>query len=109
MWHYGVGDLMTRYGEAGLTVRRLSILDQGVSSVEEMSDLVAWLKERTAEGANVVVHCVGGLGRAGLVAGSFLRARGLGAEAAIAEVRRVRTARALESEVQEEFVQKFES
>jgi protein-tyrosine phosphatase len=109
MWHYGVGDLLTKYEEAGLAVRRLSILDQGVSSVEEMSDLVAWLKERTAEGANVVVHCVGGLGRAGLVAGSFLRARGLGAEAAIAEVRRVRTARALESEVQEEFVQKFES
>jgi protein-tyrosine phosphatase len=108
MRHYGVADLMTKYEEAGLTVRRLSILDQGVSSVEEMIDLVTWLKNRTAEGANVVVHCVGGLGRAGLVTGSFLRAKGLDADAAIAEVRRVRTARALESKVQEEFVHEFE-
>ncbi len=27
MWHYGVADLITKYEEAGLTVKRLSILD----------------------------------------------------------------------------------
>jgi len=108
MRHYGVADLIARYEEAGFTVRRMPILDQGVSSTGEMNDLVLWLGERTDEGANVVVHCVGGLGRAGLVAGSFLKSKGLDADAAIAEVRRVRTARALESTVQEEFVQTFE-
>jgi protein-tyrosine phosphatase/nicotinamidase-related amidase len=108
MRHYGVADLITKYEEAGFTVRRMPILDQGVSSDEEMTDLVSWLAKRMDEGAHIVVHCVGGLGRAGLVAGSFLKSKGLDAGAAIAEVRRVRTARALESTVQEDFVQAFE-
>jgi len=108
MQHYGVAELITKYEEAGFAIRRMPILDQGISSDDEMNDLVSWLGERTAEGANVVVHCVGGLGRAGLVAGSFLKSKGLDADAAIAEVRRVRTARALESAVQEEFVKTFD-
>lgn len=104
MWHYGVENLLAEYGSAGFEVRRMPILDQGVSSLSEMRELVAWLTETTAAGASVVVHCVGGLGRAGLVAGSFLREQGLDANAAIAEVRRVRSQRALESAAQEEFV-----
>ena len=107
MWQFGVAELIGKYEEAGLSVKRMPILDQGVSSREEMDDLVSWLEDSTSKGASVVVHCVGGLGRAGLVAGSFLKARGLDAADAIAEVRRVRTARALESAVQEEFVHNY--
>ncbi len=107
MWQFGVADLITKYEEAGLSVQRMPILDQGLSSREEMYELVSWLGETTSQGASIVVHCVGGLGRAGLVAGSFLKSRGLDSSAAIAEVRRVRTARALESEVQEDFVNDY--
>ena len=107
MRQFGVADLIAKYETAGLSVKRMPILDQGVSSREEMDELVSWLGETTSQGASVVVHCVGGLGRAGLVAGSFLKSRGLDSVAAIAEVRRVRTARALESEVQEDFVNDY--
>jgi protein-tyrosine phosphatase len=107
LWDYGVSELMEKYGEVGVAVRRLPILDQGTSSVRQMNELLDWIDERLEEGAKVLVHCVGGLGRAGLVGASYLRRRGMTADAAIAEVRRVRSPRALESAVQEEFVQKF--
>jgi protein-tyrosine phosphatase len=42
------------------------------------------------EGADVLVHCKGGLGRAGMVAARLLVELGVAPEAAISEVRRVR-------------------
>ncbi|HMU75943.1 MAG TPA: protein-tyrosine-phosphatase, partial [Elusimicrobiota bacterium] len=58
-------------------------------------------------GARVAVHCVGGLGRSGLVAACFLKSRGASTDEAIVEVRRVRSPRAVESAVQEQFVTNF--
>jgi ADP-ribosyl-[dinitrogen reductase] hydrolase len=53
----------------------------------------------------VLVHCKGGLGRAGTVAALLLTERGMPAAKAIAEVRRVRPG-ALETRAQEDFVRR---
>lgn len=72
-----------------------------------MRGLVAWLDGALGAGAKAVVHCVGGLGRSGMAAACLLKARGLSAAGAVAEVRRARGARAVESRVQEDFVRGF--
>jgi protein-tyrosine phosphatase len=104
----GVGDLLERYREAGFGAHHVPILDQRVSSAALMRELVAELRQLTEEGENVLVHCVGGLGRSGLVAGCYLRAAGLDGQAAIDAVRRARSPRAIESTEQEDFVRAFD-
>ncbi len=104
---YGVDELLDAYQQAGFITRRLPILDQSVCSAAEMKELVQWLTDNLAEGANIMVHCVGGLGRSGLVAACYLISKGLNAEAAIEEIRRVRSPRAVESAVQEAFIRSF--
>ena len=104
---YGVDDLLKAYQRAGFVTRRLSILDQKAPSLAEMDDLVHWLNDTLAEGANVMTHCVGGLGRSGMVAACYLTSRGLDVEAAIDQVRRDRSPRAVESTVQEAFIRRF--
>jgi protein-tyrosine phosphatase/nicotinamidase-related amidase len=104
---YGVDDLLDAYQQAGLVARHLPILDQGVCSQAEMAGLVHWLDEQLADGAGVLVHCVGGLGRSGLVSACYLKSKGISAADAIAEVRRTRSPRAIETEGQEAFIEGF--
>ena len=104
---YGVPDLLNLYAQAGLPVRRLPIDDGGVPTLAEMHELIRWLSEQMHTGARVLVHCVGGYGRTGTVAACYLTMRGLHPLAAIAEVRRVRSPRAVEYRVQEEFIARF--
>lgn len=104
---YGIDDLLDAYKHAGFVTRRLPILDQSVCSPAAMRMLVQWLTDNLAEGANIMIHCVGGLGRSGLVAACYLTSKGLDAEAAIEEVRRVRSPRAVESAAQEAFIRNF--
>jgi protein-tyrosine phosphatase len=106
---YGVANLNEVLKNSGFETRYLGIKDQGVSSLEQMAVLVQWIQDTTAKGKKVMMHCVGGLGRSGLVAASYLVAQGIDAKTAVAEVRRVRSSRAIESREQEEFIFKFES
>lgn len=105
--HFGVDGLLGAAREAGLEVFHLPVLDQRAPSRADMRRLAAWLNGALGAGAKAVVHCVGGLGRSGLAAACLLKARGLTAAGAVAEVRRARGARAVESRVQEEFVRRF--
>ena len=68
----------------------------------------AWpaLQARLAAGGRVLVHCRGGLGRAGTVAACMLRGLGESAEAAIASVRAVRPG-AIETAEQEAWVHRY--
>ena len=80
------------------------MFDQGTPPIEDADVLLAAIGARLDAGRHVCVHCMGGLGRTGAVAAAVLVDRGLDAEAAIAEVRRVRSPRAVETAVQEMFV-----
>lgn len=61
------------------------------------------VRESLRKGANVVVHCRGGRGRAGLMAARLLVEMGLGADAAIAAVR-VANPLAIETVTQEDHI-----
>jgi ADP-ribosyl-[dinitrogen reductase] hydrolase len=64
------------------------------------------IHEHLGAGDTVVVHCMGGLGRAGTIAACVLAARGLEAERAVEVVRAVRPG-ALETAAQVAFVGLF--
>jgi len=102
--HFGVNELMEKYEEYDFTVQRLPIMDQLVSSEEEMKELVNYLDTAVNNEEKVLLHCVGGLGRSGLVAASYLKYKGLNSDEAIRVVRKARGPRAVESKIQEEFV-----
>ena len=102
----GVGALALpeRARARGLEVLRLAMFDQGAPPTHDADVLLAAIGARLDAGQHVCVHCMGGLGRTGAVAAATLVDRGLDADAAIAEVRRVRSPRAIETPAQETFV-----
>ncbi|MFN8389055.1 MAG: isochorismatase family protein [Bdellovibrionota bacterium] len=104
---YGVPDLLQAYRDSGFDSLHFPIPDQGVSTVEDMKHALEWISARTARGEKVLLHCAGGLGRSGTVAACFLKRWGAQARTAIEMVRQVRSRRAIETVVQEQFVQNF--
>lgn len=101
---YGVPDLLTAYAECGMAVRHLPMADQGTAAVDELAENLDWIQAALSEGKQVLVHCVGGLGRSGMVVACYLRRLGLPADQALAEVRAIRSPRAIESAAQEALV-----
>jgi protein-tyrosine phosphatase/nicotinamidase-related amidase len=106
--HFGVSDLLEKYEEYGFNIHSLPIMDQLVSSEEEMVDMVHYLDRAVLKDEKVLLHCVGGLGRSGLVAASYLKYKGLNSDEAIKAVRKVRGPRTVESKIQEEFVKSIQ-
>lgn len=104
---YGVAGLVQAYAAAGFDLTHAPLLDQKAASVEAMDALVAWIEARVGAGETVLVHCVGGLGRSGMVAASWLRSRGIPADEALAIVRAARGPRAVETAIQEAFVRGY--
>ncbi|MEY3011320.1 MAG: hypothetical protein RIT45_55 [Pseudomonadota bacterium] len=96
----GVHDYGKRLAAAGITLHHEVVADQGAPP-EDADDKIARLDEGLlARGVDVVVHCMGGLGRTGLLAAALLIRRGMDADAAIAAIRKVRSPRAIETEAQ---------
>jgi ADP-ribosyl-[dinitrogen reductase] hydrolase len=81
--------------------------DQGTCSLSEAVDLVGWCRDGIEAGKSVVVTCMGGLGRSGMIAACTLVDFGASPAAAIAAVRVARGPRALETSRQEELVSRF--
>ena len=73
----------------------------------EMVTLNAQVRDWMDAGERVVLHCMGGLGRSGLVAATALVNAGLSPSAAIQEVRDTRDPRAVETQAQADFVHLF--
>ena len=91
----------------GIQFLKLPVKDQSVPSFDEQNLMVRWMSAALDAGQNVVLHCMGGLGRTGTVASCLLAARGLSAEDAIAAVRRARGPRAVEIADQAKFVEQY--
>ncbi len=104
---YGVPELIEAYQENNLNVMHLPILDQGGVPPEEMNQLLDWIESAIEQKGHVLLHCIGGLGRSGLVAACWLRRKGLPPDYALAEVRSIRSPRAIESTLQENLVRNF--
>lgn len=65
-------------GMAGIRFRSFPIKDRGTpDSVPAVSALVTALAAELAAGEAVVIHCRGGIGRTGLIAGCLLHALGI--------------------------------
>jgi len=103
-----IRDLGVEARRRGLDWRHLPIRDVGIPGPAFEA---AWLAEsevlraRLYEGQNIVVHCRGGLGRAGMIAARLLVESGVDPEAAMARVRAVRPG-AIETPAQEDWVRK---
>ncbi|MDB4370207.1 isochorismatase family protein [Akkermansiaceae bacterium] len=104
---YGVSDLLEKYQDAGINVKRLPVVDQMVCSNEEMVELAQWTDNLVNNNEKILFHCVGGLGRSGMAIAAYLKYKGLESQEAINTVRKSRSPRAIESKIQEQFVHSF--
>jgi protein-tyrosine phosphatase len=100
----GIERLADACVEAGIALDRFPIRDASVPTDGAGFDaLVARTLAHARAGRTVVIHCMGGLGRTGLLAACCLRALGVEARRALAVVRAARPG-AVETEAQERFV-----
>ena len=104
---YGVPELLEVYRARGFDLLHMPLLDQLGASPAKLREAAEWIEAHVQADRAVLVHCVGGLGRSGMVAASWLRSRGAAAEQAIARVRATRGPRAIETAVQEASVDAF--
>jgi ADP-ribosylglycohydrolase/protein-tyrosine phosphatase len=103
----GIEDLAWEAHRAQMRFHPLPIVDGGVPGrVDEVVALVQVILAVVSAGDNVVIHCRGGLGRSGLIAGCCLVAQGVGADEAIRIVRKSRRD-AIENRHQEAFIRSF--
>lgn len=103
----GVEALPAALRDAGVDVARLPIPDQKVPTFGEAAATVARIRSEIAAGRNVVLACMGGLGRSGMIGACVLTSLGAGADNAICAVRSARGPRAIETVAQEQFVAAF--
>ena len=106
---YEIGNLYAEAERRGIAVHRLPIPDVSVpADVECVAPLVKRIGGWSAVGEKVVIHCIGGLGRTGTVAGCYLVERGIDAARALKLLREVRAPNCPETEEQREFVRRYE-
>ena len=103
----GVPDLGSRAEAFGLNYRWLPVPDQGTCSLSEAADLVRWCRDGVKRGESVVLTCMGGLGRSGMIAACTLVDVGAPPTAAIASVRAARGRARSRRSGQEELVSRF--
>ncbi|MEK6704749.1 MAG: dual specificity protein phosphatase family protein [Bdellovibrionota bacterium] len=105
--HFGVSNLIKSYIESGFNVHEFPIHDGDAPQPEGLRKLIADMEIGLSLGRKILLHCVGGLGRSGLVAACFLKSRGFSTENAIAIIRKQRSHMAIETAAQEQFVESY--
>jgi len=81
----GIAGLETAAGARGITFLRLPIPDGGIPADRDaVRTLVAEVAGRAQAGSHTAIHCRGGLGRTGTIAGVLLRTLGFGVDEALA-------------------------
>jgi len=106
---YAIQDLYPSARKHGLEVLRMPIPDGGLPrSLVEVDELLDAMESLEAKGAHLVIHCRGGLGRTGTIAGCYLVRNGHSAAEALAIVSRARKSdRCPENKRQREFVAEY--
>ena len=103
--HYGVPTLLTRFEDLNIEVLHSPIVDYGLPSTEQMKTILAWVNKKVKAKENILIHCVGGLGRSGTVMAIYAKAHlGKTGEDAIQYVRSIRGEGAVETTEQQNFV-----
>ncbi|KAJ3022646.1 UNVERIFIED_CONTAM: hypothetical protein HDU68_009009 [Siphonaria sp. JEL0065] len=95
----------------GMQIIRIPIIEGSCpDNIEEVSVVVEEIDRRLREGVNVLIHCRGGVGRAGLIACCLLLRKKfvLNATRAIQFVRIRRSLKAIETMRQEDFINAYE-
>jgi protein-tyrosine phosphatase len=103
----GVPALLAAAESRGLATSRLPIPDQRAPELGRTRALCCELRAALEAGEDVVIHCLGGLGRSGTIAACLLIDFGATPTAAIAACRAARGPRAIESPAQERFVERY--
>ena len=103
----GIDLLVAEAERRGLVVDRLQIRDGGLPERRAAGDLVARIGVHLNAGRTVVVHCRGGLGRAGTIGGCTLVSRGVAPEMALAALRAARGPGCPENSQQVGFITSF--
>ena len=107
--HLKIPNLVREAESRGLDVFRLPIPDGGVlPSLGPVKELIDQITLVARSGKNVVVHCAGGLGRTGTIAGCMLVEHGSTAAEAIETLHRVRSRNCPETSGQERFIAEYE-
>lgn len=104
----GIPGLYEEAKARGIEVLRLPIRDTGTpESFAPVEALVRTIDARAKAGHSVAIHCAGGLGRTGTLAGCFLIDRGLSAAQALTVLHDTRGPRCPETVGQEAFLAKY--
>ncbi len=104
---YGVPDLLEQYHKCGIECIHRPVVDQKVPSKEDIEAINTFINSKLKKNSKILIHCVGGLGRSGLVAACYLKSIGYNSEDAVRIIRETRTSRAIESKEQEKFVYNY--
>ncbi len=104
----GLGAYFTEAAARGFEVHCLPIAD-GATPTDEpaLAELLATITDALVVGRSVVVHCAGGLGRAGVVVGCHLRQRAIPPEESLRLLRGARGPRCPENEAQRDFIRRW--
>lgn len=104
-----IPNLLDESAARGARVLRLPILDGGVlPNVEDVLPLIDEVVSAARRGEHVVIHCMGGLGRAGTIGGCALVAAGMRAPEALARLKERRGPRCPETDGQRRFIEGFD-
>lgn len=107
---YGVKNIKWAYEEAGLEFDSYPILDQGIPNSKTMDLLLDDMNKNLMNQKNILIHCVGGLGRSGTIVAAYLmKYEKSSAKDAIQLVRSIRSKRAVESKEQLNFLRILET
>lgn len=104
----GIPNLAEAASAAGISVHRLPVQDGWLPDDDEafsrlVSDIMGW----AASGENVVIHCKGGLGRAGTMGGCVLVAAGSSPDNALQALRDARGPGCPENAEQRQYIARF--
>jgi hypothetical protein len=73
-----------------VTYRRIPIQDMGIPTPDVMTEILGTIESEIAAGRPVYVHCWGGIGRTGTVAGCWLVEQGHSCDEALARITELR-------------------